>query len=81
MTEKTNQELYEKITEGFTKSLSDMNRITHKMASVIELADKTLSETNVSIRLLESISSKLDNMDRRINSMESNISALGQKIR
>lgn len=79
--DKTNQELYDLTVEGFNKSLSETRYVSQKIVSAAESVDKTLSETKVSIRLLESISSKLDNIDRRINSMELNIAALKLKIR
>ena len=81
MSEKTNQELYDKMIEGFNIILSDTHKINKLAFDTFDLMEPTYGNVRNLFDKLDEIKSKISRVESKISSMESAIEELQRKVR
>lgn len=79
-TDKTNQELYDKIIEGFNLILTDTHKINKRTYDTFDLMEPTYGNVRNLFDKLDEIKSKMSRIESKINSMESSIAELQKKV-
>jgi hypothetical protein len=81
MVEKTNQELYDKMIEGFNLILAETQKVNKRTYDIFDLMEPTYGNVRNIIDMLDNVTSKISSIENKIRSMESQISEIQKKVR